>query len=177
MHSECGRWGWRCLPLMERVVNSTDKPRRQACQPSRPPQAVAQPPPRSFRGPCLMFSLSGICRDKVAPLYLPRRFPGEIDSGGIVQWQGTPSEPSKLECAILIVSLTPRFSGTRWCCPVKKIFLNLFLMCHWVTSQQIPYQAGRDRLCRVGVGGHRYLCNTSSTIHILHYQFLHPEVY
>lgn len=77
-HSKKGKG---CLRLIKHAVNSTDKPWRQACQPS--PPAVTQPSLHSFRA-CLMFSLSGICGDKVPPLYLPRHSPGEIDSGSIV---------------------------------------------------------------------------------------------
>lgn len=73
--------GQGCLPLMDTMLTALtglgDK--RASHPPHSPPRTVAQSPAYSFRAPRLMFSLSGTCRDKVAPLYHLRRFPGEID--------------------------------------------------------------------------------------------------
>lgn len=78
-----GKGRQEIFPLMKHAVNSIDKPWRQACQPF-PPGGYTASTALSM-SLLLMLAQSGICRDKVPPLYLPWRLPGEIDSGSTVQ--------------------------------------------------------------------------------------------
>lgn len=98
------RGGWDRSSLGKHAINRNDIHWRRACQPS-PPRDSCTTLSALFPNLLLMFSQSGICRDKVAPLYLPWRFPGKIESSSIVQRQSTPSGPIKQECAFLMVSL------------------------------------------------------------------------
>lgn len=88
IYSKYGIWGRRSSKHWHTLKKNVSPP---------PPPTVnththTQPSSHCF---LLMFSLSGICTDKVLPLQLPWRFPGEIDSGSIAQWQSTSSDPSK----------------------------------------------------------------------------------
>lgn len=126
----------------------------QALETSVPaiPLTVTQSSPQPSRASCLMFPLSGICRDKVPPLYLPWRFPEEIGSGSIVQWQSTPSDPCNSDC--LSDSL---IYGACCSCPVWNV-IGINSGTGWYRNHFHPNSSweglwGGDWWCSLGVGG------------------------
>lgn len=93
----------------------------------------------------LMFSQSGICRDKVALLYLLWGFPGKIESSSIVERQSTPSGPIKQECAFLMVCFMEH-AGSVLMCNWNKYGTR------WYHSHFNPNSSGAEVVTGAGCG-------------------------
>lgn len=104
----------------------------------------------------LMFTLSGICRDKVAPLYRPWHFPGETDSGSIARWQSTSLDSVQIGMRNSDCLSDSLIYAARCSCPVwnwKKNSGTGWYHNYFHTNSSWEELWGGDWWCTLSVGG------------------------